>query len=608
MSLQIVKDPITGKKLYKFKPPNESEYYVFEDSSSSEEEINEKLPEINENADVLDEIDAFLNDDSNDEDIFAVPSSPPKPKPSLKRAKIGEDLCELERNRIKPSGTAAELFEEHEQEMVKCAEQSLRMATWRALQPLYAFVGKVEAMLGGDDVRRHYRWIGKDSSLREQQTPVVSGNRTLTELWENNYHLGPEIIAASLASVAISYLPDEDLSYQRKKVKRTTPFKPPRRKMREQPVPQEDDREEQFFLETDDEKGHNSDVNDLDDIFGGGTFEETANVEQSINNIEKMALGSSRRLNFRIKRNIGRNMFQFKRIGNLTDAVALLPVSESESDILKALVGEENILLHPDWVLCVINEASFQFVLRHSSFGAFELAASELGRLTNFRRIPRRDLLIDLILSPDVSDMFAEFVANKFLTASGGNAYPSMIRGFGNSGFNAKYNVSAGFRTRAERSRWNMGAKYWFQNVMYISNPNIGVTRDTKNMENEKENWVELKFRLAQRFNTIMEKMDDTLTRLAPTIRLLKLPPIVRDRTTRIPVIPGSYTMVANGHPDPNVRDGFKQFIKLQEESRKVHKLILTYTLSIRKREMQIAKIHRERQCHRPSIFIYRNY
>ena len=599
MSLKIVKDPRTGKKQYKVRVPGQQEWLVFDDIDDQDDQDDQ------------DDLDRYLDEDEDEQeeqeeqgdDIFVKPAPAKPSKRPLSPAPMGDKVCDLNRNRIKLP-KQLDLPGVSEQQVVTCSEQSLRMATWRALQPFYAFVGKCEAMLGGNDVRRHYRWLGQGATLKERQTPVVSGNTTLTEFWENNMHLGPQLLAASIASSAATYITEQTRGEREGNAIKRKKSLPPLPRPRVRPVaPQTDsddfDWEQQTAPSeeiTPSDDGGESGLSFLDDSDDEGT-----SLAKAFSRIESAAMGNCQPL-FRLGHSVHRNTLHVRRIGEDAgdlsrldmNAVVYLPIEQAESDILSALVGDEQALLHPDWVLSVIHKSSFQFMLQHTSFGAFELAASELSRLKNFRFVKPHDILIDLILSDSVSDMFAEFVANKFLTASGGNAYPSTI---GNNGFNARYNVSAGFRTRAERSRWNMGAKMWFNYVSYV--PNRTVSVDTKDMEEERDSYLSLKAMSVARYARNLRDL---------RIRMQNLnSPYNEDPATLLPVISDNFRLMAEGgEADRGRRTAMQDVLKVLRESVQLRRNLLLYEQNIRKKKMQIAKIRRQRQSHRPKKFVYR--
>ena len=538
MSLQITRDSKTGRELYKVRIPDNDQVYVFEGDVIAPTEP-EPVP--------LDDLDALLNDSS----------------PTLKRPRpIGSPTREQkqEQEQTCPRKPRAKLPKsmqpspEMEQELVQCAEQTLRVAMWNALQPVYAFVGKVETMLGGSDVRRHYRWLGKQATLREQQIPVVSNNKNIAQFWENNMHLGTSLLAASLVAIGLFD------------------------KGEEEELKTEQQGEQQEELKTEEELEQGTDDPSGWSFFENGNDDET---EEAKRFIEESLMGT-RRLKFNLRRNVGRQTVQFKHIGsNTPNATLFLPVTQEEHNLLQSMMGEEQALLHPDWILSVLHVSAFQFMLRQTSFGAFELAATELSRLPNFKFVARNDMLIDLILSDNVSDMFAEFVASKFLMASGGNAYPSRIYPSGGM----QYNVSAGFKTRAARSKWTLGCKYWFQHVRYISNPvRPRITAShIQSLREERERYSALEILTMRHFHAILSKMN--------TIANDEGVRLSRDPSTRIFVVPET---VNND-----------ELRRLQKKAKDLYHRIYLYVENRIKKDAQIAKYERERQSYRPHVFVY---
>jgi hypothetical protein len=128
--------------------------------------------------------------------------------------------------------------------------------------------------------------------------------------------------------------------------------------------------------------------------------------------------------------------------------------------------GQPDLLLTPDWVWCALTKPTFQFVLQHTTFGAFEMAAAELNQLPPFRGKSKIDLLKDLIVSDDVSGRFCEYVAQIITKHNGGNAYLGRMQ---NNGGGATFNISVGLKTRVLNANWRMGAKIWFSTCVYYA-------------------------------------------------------------------------------------------------------------------------------------------
>lgn len=160
-----------------------------------------------------------------------------------------------------------------------------------------------------------------------------------------------------------------------------------------------------------------------------------------------------------------KNREEFRRWNNhLGDVILdrLLPLEKEtlvgnpvRDAIWENLTGEQiNTDYLPDWIWTFIEEPVFRFILSSSTFGAMQLAASEL----NFP-------LKSLIESNSVNYMFAQFVARKFISPKT-NAFPSGI-----SGGQTQYRISSGFNTsQMAHSKWLMGCKLWFKNVIWVDN------------------------------------------------------------------------------------------------------------------------------------------
>ena len=638
MSLKVVVNPATGRRVYRVQIDGEE--YEFED-----EPEKQPLPPTQPIGDEDDE-DLFFSSSSK---TPGPQTSTPSPQ-TLKRRRapepdpLHEDQCAFAPDRAADGVKNKKLRQLLRQKtVVECVERTLRMGMYRALQPLYSFVGKVEVALGGDDVRRHYRWIGKDATLKQRQTPVVSGNKTLTELWENNLHLGPRILASAVAVAAAEYKDDGKREKKRRTLlKREPEFKVPEAAYTPKEEEKEKEEETDFaqwepYIPAAQTKPEAED--DYSALFEQDVDEtEDVKLESLMRRIEAMALGN-RRQRFRLGSNTYAHAPEWKRIGANSDfstgvseaedqdqppreeendipeaeefnieeeTLALLPVKARDLDVLTALIGNEQALMHPDWIQSVIDSSIFRFVLSNTSFGAFELAAVELGRLDNFKNIDPEDLVIDLILSPKVSDMFAEFVANKFLTASGGNAYPSRIYGFGNSGFNARYNISAGFRTRAERSRWNMGAKIWFENVRYVTNPKPREIPDTRFDEEQLDRFLAFKESLKTKMARKLREIKRQLQLIYPIQNPDGETPLRIDPVTELPIVTDTFRSLAGGRDqDRNRMMARRQVIRLTQEGRSIFNALFKYQLNIFRTKMRLAEAQRKYEAYRPNIFVY---
>ena len=123
--------------------------------------------------------------------------------------------------------------------------------------------------------------------------------------------------------------------------------------------------------------------------------------------------------------------------------------------IINANASIHEIEAFPSYLWSIIPTSTFRFLIGAASFGAIEMAASEL----------KKDLKL-LIVSPDVSYMFAQFVCRKYLSPKS-NAYASGIDGQGG----ATYRISSGVNTSGvANSKWLMGCKQWFETVQEVKN------------------------------------------------------------------------------------------------------------------------------------------
>ena len=112
-------------------------------------------------------------------------------------------------------------------------------------------------------------------------------------------------------------------------------------------------------------------------------------------------------------------------------------------------LSDEEIRALPRWVWRQIRNPVFQFLLSSATFGALVLGSNELG----FE-------LKDLIVSPEVNFMFAQFVGRKFISPKS-NAYPSGIQGG-----QMQYRISSGYNTSVQSNgKWLMGCREWFKQV-----------------------------------------------------------------------------------------------------------------------------------------------
>lgn len=124
-------------------------------------------------------------------------------------------------------------------------------------------------------------------------------------------------------------------------------------------------------------------------------------------------------------------------------------------NVINADASIHEIEAFPSYLWSIIPTSTFRFLIGAASFGAIEMAASEL----------KKDLKL-LIVSPDVSYMFAQFVCKKYLSPKA-NAYASGIDGQGG----ATYRISSGVNTSGvANSKWLMGCKKWFETVHEVKN------------------------------------------------------------------------------------------------------------------------------------------
>jgi hypothetical protein len=100
--------------------------------------------------------------------------------------------------------------------------------------------------------------------------------------------------------------------------------------------------------------------------------------------------------------------------------------------------------------------SSFQFILSVGTYGAIQMAASELQK--DLKR---------LIISNDVNYVFAQFVAKKYISPKQ-NAFVS-----GANGGETQYRIASGFRTTVvATSKWLMACKTWFEGVVEVVEDN----------------------------------------------------------------------------------------------------------------------------------------
>lgn len=133
--------------------------------------------------------------------------------------------------------------------------------------------------------------------------------------------------------------------------------------------------------------------------------------------------------------------------------VAALLLDENNKEFIGVPIAN-NPALGTAWVRAQLGMSVFRFLLNSATMGALELAANEL-------EFP----LKDLIYSPHVNYMFAQFVAKKFVSPKN-NAFAAGI-----NGGQTTYRISSGFNTSTmANTKWLMGCKLWFKNVYYSRN------------------------------------------------------------------------------------------------------------------------------------------
>lgn len=111
----------------------------------------------------------------------------------------------------------------------------------------------------------------------------------------------------------------------------------------------------------------------------------------------------------------------------------------------------DNSLDFPYSLWKILPLSSFQFILSIATYGAIQMAASEL----------QKDLKL-LIISDEVNFVFAQFVARKFISPKQ-NAFVSGI-----SGGQTQYRCASGFKTSVvANTKWFMACKIWFDEKVF---------------------------------------------------------------------------------------------------------------------------------------------
>lgn len=111
----------------------------------------------------------------------------------------------------------------------------------------------------------------------------------------------------------------------------------------------------------------------------------------------------------------------------------------------------DNTLDFPYELWKILPLSSFQFILNIATYGAIQMAASEL----------QKDLKL-LIISDEVNYIFAEFVSKKFISPKQ-NAFIS-----GGLNGQLQYRIASGFKTSVvANSKWFMACKIWFEEKVF---------------------------------------------------------------------------------------------------------------------------------------------
>jgi hypothetical protein len=143
-----------------------------------------------------------------------------------------------------------------------------------------------------------------------------------------------------------------------------------------------------------------------------------------------------------------------------------LVLSKEEYAMFKALQGKKEAVHLPIWLWSVMHKPVFQRLLNDNCFGALEIAASRLGRLSIFHGKSKDDVLIDLISSEDVRDVFCEYVAH-IMTKHEDNHGLSSKKAKNVAIFN-----STSYKAMAALQTWTRAAHLFFEHqVYYAPNP-----------------------------------------------------------------------------------------------------------------------------------------
>lgn len=108
--------------------------------------------------------------------------------------------------------------------------------------------------------------------------------------------------------------------------------------------------------------------------------------------------------------------------------------------------------------------ALFDDLFHATSIGAMLRAASQINRI---RASSRPFTLKELVLSPEVADVFALYVSYQYLMSSGGNAYAGRVTAGGGTTFM----ISAGIKTREKLYSDIATGQFWWKDVFARPNP-----------------------------------------------------------------------------------------------------------------------------------------
>lgn len=322
-------------------------------------------------------------------------------------------------------------------------ETVLSTLVWDGLGPLHLMVGAIESSVGGDDVRRHYRWNNSpdgSNTFESRANAVQTGNQTLESFYRRNRHLGTTLLHTV---IAIHTRPVEEKKAM-EPMRSTLDEEEEEEEELEDPNTPPQQRRQSTFLP----------------FYQGKDSEDTEAINARI---EAHPTGLSAQM----------------RVGERSCVIRMGKPEELAE--LRRLQGDERLymsMLEPSWVWAVLPKASFRFILNSTTLGGLEMVASELGRLSIFKHIDKQELLFDLISSEEARDVFAEYVGKRINKSSGGNAYQRQMGGNGARGFM----ISAGFKTRSTNTHWRMGAKLWFEkHLYYAAGPSVkDVTSDLR--------------------------------------------------------------------------------------------------------------------------------